>query len=81
MGQQDSLEKETATQSSILGWRILMDRGAWQAIVRGGRRVVHDRAFTKANDTYKIFREYVLKLLKDILDLDTLSITVSCFGF
>ena len=24
-----------ATQSSVLAWRILMDRGAWQATVHG----------------------------------------------
>ena len=35
LGWEDSLEKETATHSNILAWRILMDRGAWQAIVHG----------------------------------------------
>ena len=30
-----SMEKEIATHSSIIAWRIPMDRGAWQAIVRG----------------------------------------------
>ena len=34
-GQEDSLEEGMATHSSILAWRILMDRGAWQAIVHG----------------------------------------------
>ena len=29
LGQEDPLEKETATHSSILAWRIPMDRGAW----------------------------------------------------
>ena len=29
------LEKEMATQSSILAWRIPMDRGAWWATVHG----------------------------------------------
>ena len=29
------LEKEMATHSSILAWRIPMDRGAWQAIAHG----------------------------------------------
>ena len=29
------LEEEMATHSSILAWRIPMDRGAWQVIVRG----------------------------------------------
>ena len=29
------MEKEMATHSSILAWRIPMDRGAWQAKVHG----------------------------------------------
>ena len=33
LDQEDSLEKEMATHSSILAWRILMDRGAWWATV------------------------------------------------
>ena len=28
LGREDPLEKETATHSSILGWRIPVDRGA-----------------------------------------------------
>ena len=28
-GREDSLEEEMATHSSILAWRIPMDRGAW----------------------------------------------------
>ena len=35
LGQKDSLEKEMAAHSSILAWRIPMDRGAWQATVHG----------------------------------------------
>ena len=31
LGQENSLEEGKATQSSILAWRIPMDRGAWQA--------------------------------------------------
>ena len=31
LGGEDPLEKEMATHSSILTWRIPMDRGAWQA--------------------------------------------------
>ena len=34
-GLEDSLEKGLATHSSILVWRIPMDRGAWQATVHG----------------------------------------------
>ena len=30
LGREDPLEKEMATCSSILAWRIAMDRGAWQ---------------------------------------------------
>ena len=41
LGREDPLEKETATHSSILVWKIQrifllqMDGGAWQATVRG----------------------------------------------
>ena len=34
-GWEDSLEEGMATHSSILAWRILMDRGAWWATVHG----------------------------------------------
>ena len=33
LGWEDPLEKETATHSSILAYRIPMDRGTWQATV------------------------------------------------
>ena len=33
LGREDPLEEGMATHSSILAWRIPMDRGAWQAIV------------------------------------------------
>ena len=33
LGQEDPLEECMATHSSILAWRIPMDRGAWRAIV------------------------------------------------
>ena len=35
LSQEDSLEEETATHSSILAWKIPMDRGAWWATVHG----------------------------------------------
>ena len=35
LGQEDPLEEGMATHSSILAWRIPMDRGAWQAAVLG----------------------------------------------
>ena len=33
LGREDPLEEGTATLSSILAWRIPMDRGAWQDTV------------------------------------------------
>ena len=35
MGWEDSLEEGMATHSSILAWKIPMDRGTWWAIVHG----------------------------------------------
>ena len=35
-GWKDPLEKEMATHSSILAWKIPMDGGAWGAAVHGG---------------------------------------------
>ena len=35
LGWEDTLEEGMATHSSILAWRILVDRGAWQATVHG----------------------------------------------
>ena len=35
LGWEDPLEKEMATHSSILAWRIAMDRGTWWATVHG----------------------------------------------
>ena len=33
LGQEDLLKERMATQSSILAWRVPMDREAWQATV------------------------------------------------
>ena len=38
LGWEDPLEEGMATHSSILAWKIPMDRGAWQAIVRRGHK-------------------------------------------
>ena len=35
LGWEDPLEQVLETHSSILAWRILMDRGVWQATVHG----------------------------------------------
>ena len=44
LGQEDPLEKGRATHSSILAWRIRMDRGAWWATggSMGSQRVRHN---------------------------------------
>ena len=44
LGQEDPLEKEIATHSDILAWRIPMDSGAWQATVHGVARLRQDLA-------------------------------------
>ena len=38
LGWEDSLEEGMATHSSILAWRIPMDRGAWRATVHGDEK-------------------------------------------
>ena len=38
LGWEDPLEEGMATHSSILAWRIPMDRGVWQAVVHGLQR-------------------------------------------
>ena len=35
LGREDPMEKEMATHSSFLAWRIPTDSGAWQATVHG----------------------------------------------
>ena len=42
LGWEDPLEEGMATHSSILAWRIPMDRGAWRATVHGVQRVGHN---------------------------------------
>ena len=41
VGQEDPLEKGMATHSSILAWRIPIDRGTWQAAVHGVEKSQH----------------------------------------
>ena len=43
LGWKDAVEKEVATHSSILAWRIPMDRETWQVIVH---RVVEESDMT-----------------------------------
>ena len=42
LGQEDSLEKEVATHSSVLAWKNPMDRGVSWAVVHRVTRIQHD---------------------------------------
>ena len=48
LGWEDPLEEGMATQSSILAWRIPMDRRAWQATVHGVAKSQTQRATSAA---------------------------------
>ena len=55
-----TLEEGTATHSSILAWRILMDRGAWWA----SERVRHDCTI-KHSTVYAVSGvNYILKFVR-----------------
>ena len=41
-GSEDPLKEGIATHSSILAWRILMDRRAWMALVHIAQSIGHD---------------------------------------
>ena len=45
LGWEDPLEEGMATHSSILAWKIPMDRGAWWSIVHGVTK-----SWTQLND-------------------------------
>ena len=51
-GWEDPLEEGMVTQSSILAWRIPMDRGAWWATVHGVTK-----SWTERLSTYRIRSE------------------------
>ena len=53
LGQQDPLEEGMATHSSILAWRIPMDREAWQATLHGVTRS-QTQLSNEAQHMYKI---------------------------
>ena len=58
LGWEEPLEEGMATNSSILAWRIPMDRGAWQAIVHGvekSRTWLSNRAQHKYSLWFKVF--------------------------
>ena len=56
LGQEDSLEKEMETHSSILAWEIPMDREARWATVHGVARAGYNVA-TKPTGTIQLKKE------------------------
>ena len=62
LGRKDPLKECMVTHSSILAWRIPMDRGAWQATVHGVARVKHDWA-TKHSTDISEWAKYVKKFV------------------
>ena len=55
---EDSLEEGMATHSSILAWRIPLDRGAWQATVHG----VTESDMTKHKHKHIAISNYLIYL-------------------
>ena len=75
LGWEDPLEEGMATHSSILAWRIPMDRGAWQAAVH---RVTKSRTWLSNQacihmlvyvSIYSIF-EYIFMFIQYIYSID-----------
>ena len=59
LGGEDPLEKGMATHSSILAWRIPMDRGAWWATVH---EVTKELDTTEQLSTQlKYYLEYIIQ--------------------
>ena len=56
LGQEDSLEKEMATPSSILVWEIPWDRGAWRVSVHG---VTKELATTRQLNNNNLLNTYL----------------------
>ena len=52
LGWKDPLGKSMATHSSILAWRIPMDRGAWWATVHGHHKELHTTERLSTDDSY-----------------------------
>ena len=57
LAQEHPLEEGMATHSSILAWKIPMDRGAWRATVHGGRKELDttEQLSTAHSDKYMPF--------------------------
>ena len=68
LGWEDPLEEGTATHSSILAWRIAMDKGAWWATVHGVAKSwtrLSDLTFTFFSLDFKWNHIYNLSYVQD----------------
>ena len=54
LGQEDRLDEGMETHSSILAWRIPMDRGAWRATAHGV-----SKSRTRLNDKHSAHRQLI----------------------
>ena len=57
LGQEDPLEEGMVTHSSILAWRIPMDRGAWQATVHGVSKSNTTEQLSTAQDVNQFYKQ------------------------
>ena len=55
LGWEDPLEEGMATHSSILAWRILMNRGAWRATVHWVTELGTNERLSTAHQLLEIF--------------------------
>ena len=65
--QEDLLEKEMATHSSIFAWKIPMDRGIRKSIIHGVTRVRHDLGLNhhqQAGDGKRRHQQFEISELK-----------------
>ena len=58
LGWEDPLKEDMATHSSILAWRVPMDRGAWQAILLNKYSMIRKHS----HSTVRIELHYLGKL-------------------
>ena len=68
LGWEDLLEEGMATHSSILAWRIPMDRGAWRAVCSPwNHRVGHDCAtkHSTAQLNYSHEQKHITKITEN----------------
>ena len=71
LGGEDHLEKETATHSSILAWKLPMDRGTWRAAVHGvakNQTWLSDWTTTRTNfSLVKLWKTFLTGYEKNII--------------